>query len=98
MSEPSNEPGQVPLDHLLEVGAQMAQRFPSFESAGLATAWTRVYDVPPAWNPVLGRVGDLPGLIAACGFSGHGFKLSPAVGRVLAQQTLGLPTNLPLAP
>ena len=32
------------------------------------------------------------------GFSSHGFKLSPAVGRVLAQEALGLPTDVPLAP
>ncbi len=98
LSAPSNEPGEVSMDHVLEVGAQVAQRFPSFESAGLATAWTGVYDVTPDWNPVLGRVNDLPGLIVACGFSGHGFKLSPAVGRVLAQEALGLPTDVPLAP
>lgn len=34
----------------------------------------------------------------AYGFSGHGFKLSPAVGRVLAQEALGLPTDVSLAP
>ncbi len=98
LSAPSNEPGEVSMDHVLEVGAQVAQRFPSFESAGLATAWTGVYDVTPDWNPVLGRVNDLPGLIVACGFSGHGFKLSPAVGRVLAQEALSLDTDVPLAP
>ena len=32
------------------------------------------------------------------GFSGHGFKLSPAVGRVLAQEAPGLATNVPLTP
>jgi sarcosine oxidase, subunit beta len=47
---------------------------------------------------VLGALPELPGLVVAYGFSGHGFKLSPAVGRVLAQQALGLPTDVPLAP
>ena len=27
----------------------------------------------------------MPGLILACGFTGHGFGISPAVGLVLAQ-------------
>ncbi len=98
LDAPCNEPGEVSMDHVLEVGAQVAQRFPSFDSAGLASSWTGVYDVTPDWNPVLGRVDVLPGLIVACGFSGHGFKLSPAVGRVLAQEALGLPTDVPLAP
>ena len=66
--------------------------------AGLASAWTGVYDVTPDWNPVLGAVPDVPGLVVGFGFSGHGFKLSPAVGRVLAQQALGLPTDVSLAP
>jgi glycine/D-amino acid oxidase-like deaminating enzyme len=43
-------------------------------------------------------VPGLPGLVVAIGFSGHGFKLSPGVGRVLAQEALGLPTDVPLAP
>jgi sarcosine oxidase subunit beta len=95
---PDNQPGDVAMDHVLDVGAQVAQRFPSFETAGLASSWTGVYDVTPDWNPVLGRLPDMQGLIAGYGFSGHGFKLSPAVGRVLAQAALGLPTDVALAP
>ena len=95
---PDNQPGDVAMDHVLDVGAQVAQRFPSFETAGLASSWTGVYDVTPDWNPVLGRLPDMQGLIVGYGFSGHGFKLSPAVGRVLAQAALGLPTDVSLAP
>ena len=40
----------------------------------------------------------LAGLVVGYGFSGHGFKLSPGIGRVLAQEALGLPTDVPLAP
>ena len=98
LAEPDNQQGEVSMDYVAELGAQVAQRFPSFETAGLASSWTGVYDVTPDWNPVLGRLPDVPGLIVAYGFSGHGFKLSPAVGRVLAQEALGLPTDLPLAP
>ena len=98
LSAPDIEPGEISLDAVADIGEQVAARFPSFESAGLASAWTGVYDVTPDWNPVLGRLPDLPGLIVAYGFSGHGFKLSPAVGRVLAQEALGLPTDVSLAP
>ena len=98
MSAPDIEPGDVSLDAVAAIGEQVAARFPSFENAGLASAWTGVYDVTPDWNPVLGRLPDVPGLIVAYGFSGHGFKLSPAVGRVLAQEALGLPTDVSLAP
>jgi len=98
LAEPDNQQGDIPIDHVLQIGAQVAERFPSFESAGLASSWTGVYDVTPDWNPVLGRLPDVPGLVVAYGFSGHGFKLSPAVGRVIAQEALGLPTDVSLAP
>jgi sarcosine oxidase subunit beta len=98
LAAPDNEQGEIAMDHVLELGAQVAERFPSFASAGLASSWTGVYDVTPDWNPVLGRLPDVPGLVVAYGFSGHGFKLSPAVGRVLAQEVLGLPTDVSLAP
>lgn len=98
LAEPDAEQGDVSMDTVVEIGAQVAERFPSFETAGLASSWTGVYDVTPDWNPVLGRVPGLDGLVVAFGFSGHGFKLSPAVGRVLAQEVLGLPTDVALAP
>lgn len=98
LAEPDNEQGDISMDYMVEVGTQVAERFPSFGEAGVASSWTGVYDVTPDWNPVLGRVADVPGLVVAYGFSGHGFKLSPAVGRVLAQEALGLPTDVPLAP
>lgn len=98
LAAPDNEQGDISMDYVVEVGAQVAERFPSFGEAGLASSWTGVYDVTPDWNPVLGRLPDVPGLVVGYGFSGHGFKLSPGVGLVLAQEALGLPTEVPLAP
>lgn len=95
---PDNEQGDIGMDYMVEIGAQVAGRFPGFDEAGVASSWTGVYDVTPDWNPVLGRLPDVPGLVAGYGFSGHGFKLSPAVGRVLAQCALGLPTEVDIQP
>jgi sarcosine oxidase subunit beta len=98
LAEPDDTQGDVPMDFVADIGAQVAARFPSFAEAGLASSWTGVYDVTPDWNPVLGPLPGLPGLVVGYGFSGHGFKLSPAVGRVLAQAALGLTTDVDLAP
>jgi sarcosine oxidase subunit beta len=98
LDTPDNEQGAISMDHVAEVGAQVAGRFPSFETAGLASSWTGVYDVTPDWNPVLGRVPEVPGLIVGFGFSGHGFKLSPAVGRLVAQLALAQPTEVAADP
>jgi len=54
--------------------------------------------VTPDWNPVLGPLPGVEGLYVAFGFSGHGFKLSPMVGRLVAQSALGLATDLPIEP
>jgi len=67
------EQADVPLDYVAEVGAQVAARFPAYEAAGLASSWTGVYDVTPDWNPVLGRLPGVSGLVMGFGFSGHGF-------------------------
>jgi len=95
---PDNEQGDISMDCVVEIGAQVAERFRAYETAGLASSWTGVYDVTPDWNPVLGRVPGVEGLVVGYGFSGHGFKLSPGVGLVLAQEALHLPTDVPLSP
>jgi len=98
LAEPDLAQGDVGMDLVAAIGEQVAERFPGWDEAALASSWTGVYDVTPDWNPVLGRVPGVEGLVVGFGFSGHGFKLSPAVGRVLAQCALGLPTDVSLQP
>jgi sarcosine oxidase subunit beta len=45
------------------------------------------YDVTPDHQPILGRVDDR--VFVAAGFSGHGFMIAPAVGRIMAEAVLG---------
>ncbi len=98
LAVPDNEQGDISMDYVVDIGAQVAERFQAYEAAGLASSWTGVYDVTPDWNPVLGRLPGLEGLVVGYGFSGHGFKLSPAVGLVLAQEALKLKTDVSLSP
>jgi sarcosine oxidase subunit beta len=49
-----------------------------------------LYDVTPDRQAVLGRVPGRPRLWVAAGFSGHGFMLAPAVGRILAEAVAGV--------
>ena len=51
-------------------------------------AWTGVYDVTPDWEPVIDRVPGTDRVYVAAGFSGHGFKLAPAVGLSIAELVL----------
>lgn len=39
--------------------------------------------------PVISKVDEVPGLIIACGFTGHGFGTAPSVGLMLSQMVVG---------
>jgi len=71
-------------DSFVETAAgKLAHRFPAWSRPGVVTSYAGCYDVTPDYNPVIGPAGP-PGLFLAVGFSGHGFKLAPAVGRLTA--------------
>jgi glycine/D-amino acid oxidase-like deaminating enzyme len=70
----------------------------AFFDGALTDAWIGPYDITPDWNPVLGPVEDMQGLHVAFGFSGHGFKLAPAIGRMLAKTVLGETPEIDLYP
>ena len=73
-----------------------AWRHPSSAGAPVARAWAGLYDMTPDAHPIVGPVGD--GVYAACGFSGHGFMQSPAVGAAVAAELLGVEPPVDLAP
>jgi sarcosine oxidase subunit beta len=76
--------------------ARLAKRYPPAAAAAVEEAWAGLYDMTPDAHPIVGRVAD--GVYAACGFSGHGFMQSPAVGRALAEEILLGGSDLDLAP
>lgn len=89
---------EADMDALVDEAAQAAARLPAFAEGRLVRSWSGLYDTTPDWNPVLGPLPGVPGLHVAFGFSGHGFKLSPMIGRMLAQSMLGQAPDLPLHP
>jgi sarcosine oxidase subunit beta len=97
ISHPDDMDENVGDDFALLQGAQLALRVPSFADARLTASWVGAYDITPDWNPVLGLVEAIAGLSLNYGFSGHGFKLAPAVGLLLAQQILGQPLDVDIS-
>jgi sarcosine oxidase subunit beta len=88
---------QVVDDGLVaDVRRRLGYRFPPAADVPLVRAWAGLYDMTPDAHPVIGWVGD--GIYAACGFSGHGFMQSPAVGRAVAQELLLGESELDLSP
>jgi glycine/D-amino acid oxidase-like deaminating enzyme len=67
----------------------LAERYPALGRLEWVTGWAGPYDATPDWNPILGWAPGVEGLYLVQGWSGHGFKLSPAVGEVVAAEVLG---------
>lgn len=74
----------VPRATVTDLRARLAKRFPLMARAQPRGGWAGVYDVSPDSYPIVDAVGP-DGLFVAAGFSGHGFKLSPEIGRTLAE-------------
>lgn len=74
----------VDFEFVDRVGRLWAHRYPSAGDAQVRGGYASLYDVTPDWQPVLGPVEGVAELFVAAGFSGHGFKLSPALGEALA--------------
>ena len=71
------------------VRAALRARYPALADAEWVVGWAGAYDHTPDWHPLLGAAPGVDGLWLALGWSGHGFKLAPAVGRVTADLVLG---------
>lgn len=65
-----------------------ARRVPALEEAGIVRAITGVYDMSPDARPLMGEVPGVAGLHVLAGFSGMGFKISPAVGLTMSELIL----------
>ncbi len=59
--------------------------FPDLADAKIVRTWAGWMDKCADGVPVLGRAEETPGLVLACGFSGHGFGIAPVVGNQLAE-------------
>lgn len=72
--------------------AFLAQHLPELAEAEVVRRYVCFYSGTADRDFILDHTDD--GLIIGAGFSGHGFKFSPLVGRLLAQLALGLPTEI----
>ena len=78
--------------------AAIGEVFPAFRSMTVTQHWAGIIDVTPDAVPVISGVDTLPGLVIATGFSGHGFGIGPAAGRLAAELATGAPTVVDAAP
>ena len=84
---------------IAEVWGRIARRIPAMADAEFATGYAGLYTQTPDSHPVIDRVDGIDGLYVCTGFSGHGFKLSPAVGLLVSELVLdGKATTIDITP
>lgn len=77
---------------------RLARRIPGMADGLFRGGWSGLFTVTPDWHPVLDAVEGIDGLYCAVGFSGHGFKLSPMIGQVMAELiTDGKPSTIDIS-
>jgi sarcosine oxidase, subunit beta len=75
----------VDMDRIPDVMQRLVRRMPAMSDSYFRGGWSGLFTITPDWHPILDRVPGIEGLYCAVGFSGHGFKLSPAIGRAMAE-------------
>jgi glycine/D-amino acid oxidase-like deaminating enzyme len=81
---PDNFKEQVDPDFVLDSGERLIRRFPPMERSQSTGGYAALYDITPDWHPIIDEVPAGSGFFICAGFSGHGFKLGPAVGVMAA--------------
>ena len=82
------------LDEQVRLVERYAARFPGQEAASITRGYTGVYDCTPDFQPAFGSVKAVDGLFMAAGFSGHGFKLSPGIGKIMSDLVMDGSTDM----
>lgn len=77
---------------LIKLGlTRLATNYPALANLQVAASWGGLIDSTPDGIPVISAVDSLPGLYLSTGFTGHGFGIGPAAGRLAADIVAGDP-------
>ena len=80
------------FNFILDAGNRLVSRFPGLEASESTGGFAALYAITPDWHPIMDELIPGSGFFICAGFSGHGFKLGPAVGLMTADMVLGKQT------
>ena len=83
--DPNNFPQRASDESLETLIERACRRVPALANAEVLRGVTGVYDMTPDSRPLLGEIPGIQGLHVCAGFSGMGFKISPAIGVVMSE-------------
>ncbi len=87
--DPDNFNQQLDPDFALESGERLVRRYPVMERSQSTGGFASFYAITPDWHPIVDELIPGSGFFICAGFSGHGFKLGPAVGVMTADMLTG---------
>ena len=82
--DPDNYDDTPDESQILRLTDQLDEFVPELADAGLKGQYCGIYSTTPDHDFIIDGVGP-SGCYVACGFSGHGFKHAPAVGKVVSE-------------
>jgi sarcosine oxidase subunit beta len=82
-ADPDHYRERASEEELLRMIPKFEHRFPGLGEARLSSSYAGCYDVTPDYNPII-SASPVEGLWLCAGFSGHGYKISPSVGELVA--------------
>ena len=74
---------------VLDIGESLVPRYPPMELSQSTGGYAALYAITPDWHPVVDELPADSGFFICAGFSGHGFKLGPAAGGMVADMLTG---------
>jgi len=84
----------VSVEESAEHVERATRRIPALDGLGIRPGYASIYDMSPDHFPIVDAVPGIEGLYVAAGTSGHGFKLAPALGSLLADLVAGRRSGL----
>jgi sarcosine oxidase subunit beta len=82
--DPDQYNEQPDSDFVLDAGERLVRRYPAMAHSQSTGGYASHYAVTPDWHPIVDEAPFGSGFYICAGFSGHGFKLGPAVGVMVA--------------
>jgi sarcosine oxidase subunit beta len=76
------------MHFMYEMSKRFTRLFPKLDKLRVVRQWAGLYEMTADAQPILGPVEEIDNFIQACGFSGHGLMLAPAVSELLARQVV----------
>lgn len=74
---------------LKQIRQNLDKRLPALKNTPIVESWAGMIDATPDVVPVMDQVTAINGLFLATGFSGHGFGIGPAAGKIMADLVVG---------